>query len=215
MSGRFSFYSPVSIQQELDDFLSKVIANANRGLRFEPGGIPHTHNRADKAEPVPPFKFDLCTQELRPTGRLTDDDMDTMAAYIGHGLLRQMPRPDAIVGIPKVGAEFARRVEMYLRREGCYLPRLRLSKHNDVFAVVDNAGYKSGPVCVIDDLVHRGLSERRTLAALEDYCDRLGTAVHAISTVRRALRLGHAAGTVAPGQYRLAMQYLEKTRAAA
>ena len=224
----------MSIQEELDDFLSKVIANANRGIRFEPGGIAHTHNRVDKTEPMPPFKFELCTQELRPTGRLTDDDMDKMASYIGHGLLRQKPRPEAIVGIPKVGAEVARRVEMYLRREGCYLPRLRLSKHDDVFSVVDSAGYKSGPLCLVDDVIHRGFSKRRSIDALEaagysvtdcwvfltyehgaeNYFDKIGTAVHAISTVRRTLLLGCNAGSISTGQYRLAMQYLEETRTA-
>ncbi|MEK7109140.1 MAG: hypothetical protein AAB919_01770 [Patescibacteria group bacterium] len=224
----------MSIQDELDDFLSKVIGNANRGIRFEPGGIPHTHNRINAAEPVPPFKFELCTRELRSTGRLTDDDMDKMAGYICHGLLRQKPRPEAIVGIPTVGADFARRVEMHLRREGCYLPRLRLSKHDDAFSVVDNAGYKSGALCLIDDVIHRGFSKRRSIAALkaagysvtdcwvfltyeqgaEDYFDKLGTAMHAISTVRRTLLLGCEAGSISPGQYKLAMQYLEETRAA-
>ena len=223
----------MSIQQELNDFLADVIAK--RGLRFKQGGIAHTHNKVDGTEPLPPFKFDLCMSALRPEGRLTEGDMDQMAAFISHGILRTKPRPQAIVGIPNVGADIARRVELCLRREGFYLPRLRLSKQDGGFSIVDNAGYKSGELCAIDDLIHKGLSKRRCLAAFEsagyrvtdcwvfltyeqggeEYFDKLGTAVHAVSTVRQTLELGHEIGTIVHNQYHSAMRYLEQTRTAA
>jgi orotate phosphoribosyltransferase len=222
----------MTIQQELNDFLADVIAT--RGLQFDEDGIRHTHNKADPSAPVPPFKFNLCTPALRQEGRLSDADMDRMAGFIGHGLLKTRPLPGAIAGIPNVGADIAQRVEMYLRREGCYLPRLRLAKREPGFDIVDNANYKSGPVCIIDDLIHRGLSKRRFMAALEaagytvtdcwvfltyeqggeEYFDKLGTAVHAVSTVRSTLWLGHDVGHITHYQYRLAMQYLEGTRTA-
>lgn len=223
----------MSIQQELNSFLADVIAK--RGLQFDEDGIRHTHNKVDLSAPVPPFKFNLCTAALRPEGRLTEGDMDQMAEYVCHGILRTKPRPQAIAGIPNVGADIARRVEMCLRREGCYMPRLRLSKGDGTFSVADNSGYKSGPLCVIDDLIHKGLSKRRCLAALEaadymvtdcwvfltyeqggeEYFDKLGTAVHAVSTVRQTLELGHEVGTIIHNQYHLAMRYLEQTATAA
>ncbi len=222
----------MTIQRELNDFLADVIAT--RGLQFDEGGIRHTHNKVDLSAPVPPFKFNLCTARMRPEGRLSDDDMDRMAAFIGHGLLKTKPRPEAIAGIPHVGDCIARRVQNYLRREGCYLPRLRLAKREAGFVIIDNANYKSGPVCVIDDLIHMGFSKRRFMATLEangyqvsdcwvfltyeqggeEYFDKLGTAVHAVSTVRSTLNLGYDVGSITHHQYRLAMRYLEGTRTA-
>lgn len=223
----------MSIQQELDEFLAGAVAR--RGLQFDPGGIAHTHNKADPAAPLPPFKFNLCTSVLRAEGRLTEDDMDQMAALICHGIIRTKPRPQAIVGIPNVGADIAHRVELCLRREGLYLPRLRLSKQDGGFSIVDDAGYKSGELCAIDDLIHKGLSKRRCLAAFEsagyqvtdcwvfltyeqggeEYFDKLGTAVHAISTVRRTLELGKYTGVISGPNYQAAMDYLTQTSTAA
>jgi|GEM_PF-4855397 len=222
----------MTVQQELNNFLADVIAK--KGLQFDESGIQHTHNKADPSAPVPPFKFNLCTSALRQEGRLADADMDQMAAFIGHSLLKTRPLPDAIAGIPNVGADIAQRVEMYLRREGCYLPRMRLAKWESGFNIVDTANYKPGPVCVIDDLIHMGLSKRRFMVALEtagytvtdcwvfltyeqggeEYFDKLGTAVHAVSTVRSTLELGHDVGHITHDKYHLAMRYLEGTRTA-
>ena len=207
---------------------------AKRGLQFDECGIRHTHNKVDLSAPVPPFKFNLCTPAQRQEGRLTEADMDRVAEFIGHGLLKLRPLPGAIAGIPNVGADIAHRVEMYLRREGCYLPRMRLVKRESGFVIVDNANYKSGPVCAIDDLIHMGLNKRRFMAALEaagyqvtdcwvfltyeqggeEYFDKLGTAVHAVSTVRSTLELGHEVGSITHDRYHSAMRYLEGTRTA-
>src|SRR3989344_4273279 len=222
----------MSIQEELNDFLTTSVARLGHGLQFD-NNITHVHNRANPHALRPPFKFNLCTNKLRNEGRLSEDEVNRVAYYIAHSIVKNRPYPQALAGVPKVGEDLARRVAMCLEQQGMRVPRLRFSKLPDGgIKLVDRADYPhGGEVVLIDDLVHHSLSKQRTNETLREAgytCTKLwgildygqgaqeilaahGITLEAVATVRQALALGKEHGTLPLLHYRQAMAYLQQT----
>ncbi len=223
-------------QEELDDYLLGTVIP--RGLFFDTeNGFAHTHNKVDSSALRPPFKFHLCTPLLRPDARMTGHDMLGMGRFLSVALLNHRPMPAAFVGVPRVGEAITSSLQIELQREGAYIPMPRLTKYKKdgveyIGEVADRAGYAQGPVWLIDDLIHKGLSKSRSVEQLassdytvthinvfldygqgaSEYFRGKGIAVHAVTTVPYVLELGYRRGKIGNAEYAAATKYLAATK---
>lgn len=216
-------------KEELDSFLLNTIIP--RGLHIDlEDGFDHTHNKADEDAQKVPFKFILCTPELRDTGRMSRHDMVRMASFIGELVTRH--RPLVMAGVPNVGQQIALDAQAHIRETGLYIPCMYLTKDaSGEMDIGNNAGCESGEVGFLDDVVHMSLSKQRTMRAFRRYgysvkklfvfldydkgarefFESLGLDFYSVSTVRYVFDLGKRHTKISCSDYHACMTYLEQS----
>jgi orotate phosphoribosyltransferase len=219
--------------KDLDDLFRTII---KRGMEIDLGGLLHKHNVVDPTAPLPPVKFHLCTEKARPgKGRMTEEDIERMAEFLYEYIrYHKLGVPPAIVGIPSSGEDLARSLQEHARRQGMFVPLLRLSKAREAMRFVGPVSPADkypfgGPVWLVDDLVHRGLSKLRAITAMQiagytvkkiltvldydkgarEYFLRLGIEHHTVSFITPVLELGEREKLISTHHLRAIRNYLK------
>jgi len=208
-----------------------------RGLQFGEH-LQVKHTMQNPSEPAPPFKFHLCTPDLRPEARMTESDIDELALLLRDFALAKNFAIPGIAGVPRAGTVLARRLQLFLRMKGVSIPRVTLEKdENGNCLVTHTGGYREGPVWIVDDVVNRGLTKEWVWQTLEahDYQTEavlavldynMGAAAHlgslgirlhapiAVDSVFAFAECGmSSASTLSAEQLHLAREYLARERA--
>jgi orotate phosphoribosyltransferase len=162
-------------QKDIDNFIRIII---KRGMRIDTEGkgtITHKHNEVDPAAPLPPLKLDLCTSQLRPTGRMESADIKKIGELLWEYAKDNKISAPAIAGVPRVGEAIAEAFQQAAKRDGMQLPLISLSKEalpdgtRRIGPVLDTSAHPPGQqILPLDDLVHRGFSKLETIARLRE-----------------------------------------------
>ena len=147
----------------------------------------------------------------------------------------------ALASVPRVGDEIVQAIVKAARRERIMIPRLSFSKYTEngvsyIGPLASNEDYATGqPIWLGDDLVHKGLSKRRTIEQAKEagysvvgmlvfldygqgareYFTSFGIEFHAVVKLRPLLHFGKKEGIIPYSTYRPIMAYLDATRGAA
>lgn len=153
---------------DLDELCRAII---RRGIQIEPDGIDHKHNEAIPGSPRSPIKLHLCTPDLRPDARMTEDDIQKIVQmFWGYIEYHRLEVP-AIGGIPRVGEKLALRLQYYVRQQtGRNIPVVFAEKiqkeggGREIGRIIPSEEYPSGDLWLIDDVVNWGYSHREAFA---------------------------------------------------
>lgn len=225
------------IDTEMRDFLRVLLT---RGMQVDLTGksIHHTHNKIDLTAPRPPMKFHLCTPESRPEGRLTQADVDMIGRLCWRYVRRKGLHIPALASVPRVGDEIAKAIQKVARNNGVLFPLLTFSKYTEngvglIGPLVSNEDYATGqPVWLADDLVHKGLSKKRTMDRVQEanyvvtgllvfmdygqgareYFTSMGIEFHTVVELRPLLYFGKKESLIHDSLYRPILEYLNATR---
>lgn len=152
------------------DVLLRLLAE--RGIAFDHKGIAHKHNAVQQGQKLPPFKFNLCTADIRPEGKLRKEDI----SLIGTILLKYLKlhagwEEVGLSGIPRVAEPLVEELQSAAYETcGVSLPRAIILKTETGFVGYRIRGHIS-PLCLwgVDDLIQYGLTKLPALNAWEDF----------------------------------------------
>lgn len=148
--------------------LARIIIR--RGMQTEPGGIDHKHNEAVQGSPRSPIKLHLCTPDLRPEARMTEDDIQKIVHMFWGYIEYHRLKISALGGIPRVGEKFAFTMQRYAHEQtGRYIPVVRAQKikkegGREIGNIVPSGEYPSGDIWLVDDVVNWGYSHNEAFA---------------------------------------------------
>ena len=228
------------IDAETRDFLRVLLT---RGMQVDISGhtIKHTHNKVDDAAPLPPIKFHFCTSQHRPEGRLLQADVEMIGRLCWRYARQKRLHIPAFASVPRVGDEIVKAIIKAAHKDNVLLPRLSFSKYAEdgvsyIGPLTRNADYATGQsVWLGDDLVHKGLSKRRTIVraheagyivngmlvfldygqGAREYFTNIGVQFHAVLELRPLLYFGKKESILPDQTYRAILKYLDATRGAA
>lgn len=222
--------------EALNAFIPMLI---KRGLQYDPSGrLHHTHTKVDDTAPRPPMKFHLCTKEMRPEGRLTQADVDTIGFLMWQYAKEKKLEIGAIASVPRVGDEIAKAFLRAAEADGFSCPRLSFPKIEEggisvIGPLTDDAGYPRGkPVWIFDDVVHRWKSKERMIERTHEadyivagvfvfldygqgaaqYFESIGVPFHAMLQLCHALRVGKHHGDITLEAFERMIGYLIQTQ---
>jgi len=145
---------------------------AERGIAFDSTGkgVAHKHNATESGKPLPPFKFNLCTADIRPEGKLLKEDI----SLISRELLRYLRQQKdwefmGLSGIPRVAEPFVEEIQhLSYHENGVSLSRVVILKSETGFAPYRTRGNISPHLLWgVDDLIQYGLTKTPALDAWE------------------------------------------------
>lgn len=161
---------------ELDRFILGALIPRGLFIDTSGEGFTHKHNEADPTVERPPIKLHLCTNLIRPEGRMTKDDINQMGWLLYERMKEKKLPLCAITGAPNAGKEIALALQYQARYiDGCFLPFVPLTKivgEDGISQVgpVEKNDYPVGnEVVPFDDVIHRGTTKIATIRRLQDF----------------------------------------------
>ncbi len=225
---------------ELDRFILEALIPRGLFIDTSGEGFTHTHNKSDPEAERPPVKLHLCTNLIRPEGRMTENDINQMGWLLYECMKKKKLPLCAITGAPNAGEAIALALQYQARYiDGCFLPFVPLSKIvgedgiSQVGPVKKNDYPVGGEVIPFDDVIHRGKTKVATIRRLHDSgyivkrfvvfldYEQGGaealyeeTNVELISVVglRQVLALGRVNNLIKPYPHKVTLDYLENNR---
>ncbi len=144
--------------EDLEELMRVII---RRGMQVEPEGIDHKHNETIPGSPRSPIKLHLCTPDLRPEARLTEDDMQKIVQMFWSYIEYHRLKVPAFGCIPRVGEKFAFMLQRHAYEQtGRYIPVVRAKKiqkedgGREIGNIVPSGEYPSGDLWLVDDVVN-------------------------------------------------------------